>query len=59
MLKFYDREFTSRLLIGTALYPSPAVMQGAIRASAAAGLSLPLVGRVAGPNSSLGPVGWG
>ena len=24
MLKFYDREFTSRLLVGTALYPSPA-----------------------------------
>ena len=35
MLKFYDREFTSRLLVGTALYPSPAVMQGAIRSSGA------------------------
>jgi len=35
MLKFYDREFTSRLLVGTALYPSPAIMQSAIRASAA------------------------
>src|SRR5260370_41000175 len=35
MLKFYDREFTSRLLIGSALYPSPAIMQGAIRASGA------------------------
>jgi len=33
MLKFYDTEFTSRLLIGTALYPSPAVMQQAIRAA--------------------------
>src|SRR6201999_3829958 len=33
MLKSYDREFSSRLLIGTALYPSPAVMQAAIRAS--------------------------
>ena len=31
MLKFYDREFSSRLLIGSALYPSPAIMQGAIR----------------------------
>ncbi len=33
MVKFYDTEFSSRLLIGTALYPSPAVMQAAIRAS--------------------------
>jgi thiazole synthase len=35
MLNFYGREFTSRLLVGTALYPSPAIMQGAIRASGA------------------------
>jgi len=35
MPKFYDREFSSRLLIGSALYPSPAIMQGAIRASCA------------------------
>ena len=35
MLKFYDREFTSRLLVGSALYPSPAIMQSAIRASGA------------------------
>ena len=35
MLKFYDKEFSSRLLIGTALYPSPAIMQQAIRASGA------------------------
>src|SRR5258708_9434800 len=35
MLKFYDREFTSRLLIGSALYPSPAIMQAAIRSSGA------------------------
>ena len=34
-LTFYGREFASRLLIGTALYPSPAIMQNAIRASAA------------------------
>ncbi len=32
---FYGRRFASRLLIGTALYPSPAVMQDAIRASGA------------------------
>src|SRR5258708_30246705 len=35
MLNFYGREFSSRLLIGSALYPSPAIMQSAIRASAA------------------------
>ena len=35
MLKFYDREFKSRLLVGTALYPSPAIMQAAIRSSGA------------------------
>jgi thiazole synthase len=33
MVKFYDSEFNSRLLIGTALYPSPAIMQQAIRAA--------------------------
>jgi thiazole synthase len=33
MLAFYGREFSSRLLIGSALYPSPAIMQSAIRAS--------------------------
>lgn len=33
MPKFYDTEFSSRLLIGTALYPSPAVMRQAIRAA--------------------------
>ncbi|WP_425905955.1 thiazole synthase [Nitrobacter sp. TKz-YC02] len=33
MLKFYDRQFSSRLLIGTALYPSPKIMQDAIRAA--------------------------
>jgi thiazole synthase len=35
MVSFYDKKFSSRLLIGTALYPSPAIMQEAIRASAA------------------------
>ena len=33
MVTFYGKSFTSRLLIGSALYPSPAIMQGAIRAS--------------------------
>ena len=32
-LNFYGKSFTSRLLIGTALYPSPAIMQNAIRSS--------------------------
>ena len=35
MVKFYETEFSSRLLIGSALYPSPAIMQRAIRASGA------------------------
>lgn len=35
MVKFYDTEVSSRLLIGTALYPSPKVMQDAVRASGA------------------------
>ena len=32
-VNFYGREFSSRLLIGSALYPSPKIMQDAIRAS--------------------------
>src|SRR6202795_3228781 len=35
MLNFYGKAFSSRLLIGSALYPSPAIMQNAIRASGA------------------------
>ena len=35
MPNFYAANFTSRLLIGSALYPSPAIMQAAIRASGA------------------------
>jgi thiazole synthase len=35
MLRLYDQTFSSRLLIGTALYPSPRIMQDAIRASGA------------------------
>lgn len=33
MLKLYDTEVSSRLLLGTALYPSPAVMADAVKAS--------------------------
>lgn len=35
LVNFYDREFSSRLLVGTALYPSPAIMAEAIRAAGA------------------------
>jgi thiazole synthase len=35
MVAFYGKEFHSRLLIGTALFPSPAIMQAAIRAAGA------------------------
>src|SRR3954467_2854627 len=35
MLTLYNKPFASRLLIGTALYPSPKIMQDAIRASGA------------------------
>ena len=31
MLTFYTKTFSSRLLVGTSLYPSPAIMQNAIR----------------------------
>ena len=35
MVMFYGQEVSSRLLIGTALYPSPAIMEEALRASGA------------------------
>ena len=35
MLKLYDTEISSRLLLGTALYPSPAIMAEAVKASRA------------------------
>src|SRR5215218_3401851 len=35
MLTLYDKPFASRLLVGSALYPSPKIMQDAIRASGA------------------------
>lgn len=33
MLEFYGKKFESRLLLGTALYPSPAILADAVRAS--------------------------
>src|SRR6201981_206926 len=50
-LNFYGREFSSRLLIGTALYPSPAIMQNAIRASGAQIVTVSLRREAAGGTS--------
>jgi thiazole synthase ThiGH ThiG subunit len=51
MLNFYGKSFSSRLLIGTALYPSPAIMQGAIRASGANIVTVSLRREAAGGKS--------
>ena len=56
MLKFYDREFTSRLLVGTSLYPSPAIMQNAIRASGAQIVTVSLRREAAG--GKIGDAFW-
>src|ERR1044072_1877599 len=48
MVNFYGKTFSSRLLIGTALYPSPAIMQAAIRASGAGIVSVSLRREAAG-----------
>ncbi len=48
MLKLYGEEISSRLLIGTALYPSPAIMQDAIRASGASIVTVSLRRETAG-----------
>ncbi len=41
-LALYGREFNSRLLVGTALYPSPAIMRESVRASASEIITLSL-----------------
>lgn len=41
-LKLYDKEFESRLLIGTALYPSPAIMRKSVAAAGAEIITLSL-----------------
>ncbi|MBV9983674.1 MAG: thiazole synthase, partial [Bradyrhizobium sp.] len=51
MLTFYSKQFSSRLLIGTALYPSPAIMQTAIRASGAQIVTVSLRREAAGGKS--------
>jgi thiazole synthase len=56
MLNFYGKTFTSRLLIGTALYPSPAIMQNAIRASGSEIVTVSLRREAAGGKS--GDVFW-
>jgi len=48
MVTFYGKSFPSRLLIGTALYPSPAIMQNAIRASGASIVTVSLRREAAG-----------
>src|SRR5580700_8033961 len=48
MLNFYGKAFTSRLLVGSALYPSPAIMQAAIRASGAGIVTVSLRREAAG-----------
>src|SRR3974377_1321512 len=42
MLAFYGKQFSSRLLLGTARYPSPMIMQEAIRAAGAEGVPVSL-----------------
>jgi thiazole synthase len=42
MLKFYGQKIASRLLIGTALYPSPDILQQAVKASGAEILTVSL-----------------
>jgi thiazole synthase len=51
MLTLYNKTLTSRLLIGTALYPSPAIMQQAIRASGAQIVTVSLRREAAGGKS--------
>src|SRR3981189_2078339 len=48
LVAFYGKTFTSRLLIGSALYPSPKIMQDAIRASGAAIVTVSLRRETAG-----------
>ncbi|GKT27046.1 Thiazole synthase, partial [Aduncisulcus paluster] len=48
MVTFYGKSFPSRLLIGTALYASPAIMQNAIRASGASIVTVSLRREAAG-----------
>ncbi len=55
-LKLYDQILSSRLLIGTALYPSPAIMAQAITASGSEMLTLSL--RRQDPSNNQGQTIW-
>lgn len=56
LLDIYGQSFNSRLLIGTALYPSPAIMEQAIKASKANIITLSL--RRQSPESGGGNAFW-
>jgi thiazole synthase len=56
MVKFYDKEFSSRLLIGSALYPSASIMQDSIRESGAEIVTVSLRREAAGGKA--GDVFW-
>lgn len=54
--RLYNREFESRLLIGTALYPSPEIMAKAIKSSGSAMITLSL--RRQDPSNHQGQAIW-
>ncbi|RIY03349.1 thiazole synthase [Aureimonas flava] len=56
-MRLYDRTFASRLMLGTALYPSPAVMRAAIAASGAEIVTVSLRRESAGMRQD-GPGFW-
>ena len=55
-LKIYDQQFDSRLLIGTARYPSPKIMQDALKASGAQLITVSLRRQQSQPDA--GQVFW-
>jgi thiazole synthase len=55
-LKLYDQKFNSRLLVGTALYPSPEVMAQAVEASGSEMVTLSL--RRQDPSNKQGQAIW-
>jgi len=57
MLKLYGTEVASRLLLGTALYPSPAVMREAVKASGASVVTVSL--RRESVEAKAGQAFWG
>ena len=51
-LSLYGKAFNSRLLIGSALYPSPAIMRDAVQASGAEIITLSLRRQISGNGST-------